>query len=223
MPLRLSKWSINFAEKNDCQYLCSQFVFYSHIQYSTWRQLSEEHLDIYTTSMRNVLWASNTISLDVMFDWGTIWGLLNVNACFLKKLCLTHSSRGCRNNPLLLLFPHVHNRPALLEVTPPSLSDWTRLTRHPAPLPDTVCGLMRALCTNASASHILPHYSSNLIHKGATSQSRRCHSRGFVSPLPCTWCTSYHYCSFAVPTKVNNFSSVLLKKCHLRVDMSLNL
>lgn len=61
----------------------------------------------------------------------------------------------------------MHNRLALLEVTPPSLSDWACLTRHLSPLSDTVCGLMSALCANASVSHLLPHYSSNLIHKGA--------------------------------------------------------
>lgn len=35
------------------------------------------------------------------------------------------------------------------------------------PFTDTVCGLMSALCANASGSHLLPHYSSNVIHKGA--------------------------------------------------------
>lgn len=57
--------------------------------------------------------------------------------------------------------------PALLEVIPPSLSDWACLTSHLSPPPDTVCALMSALCTNASVSHLLPYYSSNLIHKGA--------------------------------------------------------
>lgn len=61
----------------------------------------------------------------------------------------------------------MHNRLALLEVTLPCLSVWACLTGNLFPLTDTVCGLMSALCANASVSHLLPHYSSNLIHKGA--------------------------------------------------------
>lgn len=92
--------------------------------------------------------------------------LLNLNACFLNFVFHTYPRR-MKKQPPFAFISHVHNRLALLEVTLPCLSVWVCLTGNLSPLTDTVCGLMSALCANASVSHLLPHYSSNLIHKGA--------------------------------------------------------
>lgn len=85
---------------------------------------------------------------------------------FFNILCLTCIPGGRRNSLLLLLFPMCIIGSLYLKWLP-SLSDWACLTRHLSPLTDTPCGLMSARCANASVSQLLPHYSFNLIHKGA--------------------------------------------------------
>lgn len=80
---------------------------------------------------------------------------------------------------------------------------------------------MRALCSNASVSHLLPHFTHLIIFTKEHKSPVEVSLKGLVFLLHLTWCSPHYYCSSAASRwTISPLYSIVFKICWFHMPLN---